>query len=583
MEIQVTYVTRLAKGGISRRTEEIAAEVLRFGRSTNAEAYLADPRIRFEHATIRQRPDGFFLEAEKQADLRINGRPSTSMLVKPGDVIGMGPFDVTLVEPPSGKDISIEIELIRPLGDDYARLARRSTLSLAGYGLSRRLWSWVLLLLTLGVFLAAPISYFTYHKEEAAEKRAGFRIDTSWNSGQISTPHRFISDQCNTCHQKAFVPVTDGACLSCHERTEHHFDAAKPELAKSAMLKEFSARPCGSCHQEHNGDRAITINRQALCLDCHSRMENILPKTDIRNAGNFDTAHPEFRPELVVNSKTRETRRVSLDDKAALVENSGLKFPHAKHLSKDGIRGPKGKEVLECANCHHLPKGAAGFQPIGMEGECERCHSLVFDPRRPDQALPHGQVNNAQMLIREFYSDFALHGGMDDVQAPPDGELRRRPGERQEVTPVTRSNPKEWADQQAQRIADQSFGKTMCGKCHVVSTGPGAGPLNWSVIPAMVTKNWLPRGRFDHSAHQDLLKCGACHDAEKSAKASDVLLPKIAVCKQCHGGEKASNKVPSTCITCHDFHLPGRPRMTAREEVRLMRPDISPSPAPSSQ
>ena len=583
MEILITYVMRLAKGGVSRRSEEVSAEVLRFGRSTNAEAYLADPRIRFEHATIRQRPDGLFLEAEKQADLRVNGRPSANMLVKPGDVIGIGPFEVTLTEPPPDKDVAIEIELIRPLGDDYARLARRSTLSLADYGLSRRLWSWVFFLLTAGIFLAAPILFFSRHEEQAADKRPGFRIDTVWNSGQISTPHRFISDQCNTCHQKAFVRVTDGACLSCHERTEHHFDAAKPELADSAMLKEFSARPCGSCHQEHNGDRSLTITRQALCLDCHNRIENILPQSDIRNAGNFDTAHPEFRPELVVDSKKGVTRRVSLDDKEALVEKSGLKFPHAKHLAREGIRGPKGKEVLECANCHHLPRGAAGFLPIGMEGECERCHSLAFDPRRPDRTLPHGQVENAQILIREFYSDFALHGGMDDAPVSPPEILRRRPGQREESTPVVRSNPKDWADQQAQRIADQSFGKTMCGNCHVVSNNPGAGPLNWSVIPAMVTKNWLPRGRFDHSAHQDMLQCGACHDAENSAKATDVLLPKIAVCKQCHGGEDADNKTPSTCITCHDFHLPGRPRMTAKEEVRMMRPDISPSPAPSSQ
>ena len=583
MEILITYLTRQAKGGISRRSEELSAESLHIGRSANAEVYLADPRIRFDHAVIHNRPDGLFLEAEQQSDVRFNGRLARSGLIRAGDKIGIGPFDLTVSEPPSGKDIALEVELVRPLGEDYAQLLSRSTLSLADYGLSRRLWSWVFFLLTLGIFLAAPILYFSHHEEQAAEKRPGFRIDTAWNSGQISTPHRFISDQCNTCHQKPFVRVTDGACLSCHERTEHHFDLAKPELADSAVLKEFSARPCGTCHQEHNGDQAITITKQALCLDCHSGIENILPRTEIRNAGSFDAAHQEFRAEVAVDSKTRETRRVSLEDKAALVENSGLKFPHDKHLKREGIRSPKGKEVLECANCHHLPKGAEGFQPIGMEGECERCHSLVFDPRRPDRTLPHGQMDNAQMLIREFYSDYALHGGMNDVQDPVTDITRRRPGEREQITPVTKSSPKDWADQQAQRIADQSFGKTMCGKCHVVSTGPGAGPLNWSVVPAMVTKNWLPRGRFDHSAHQDLLKCGACHDAEKSAKASDVLLPKIAVCKQCHGGEEASDKVPSTCITCHEFHLPGRPGMTAKEKVQMVRPGISPTPAPSSQ
>ncbi len=561
MEILITYLTRRLKGGVSRRSEERTAESVHFGRSTNAEVYLADPRIRFEHAVIHQRPGGLFVEVEKLSDVRVNGQPTRSRAVVIGDVIGIGPFDVTLAQPPEGKDIAIEVELVRPLGDDYAQLASRSTLRLADYGLSRRLWSWVGMLAVLAIFLVMPIVFYFQHTEKAAEKTVGARFDAVWDSGPISAPHQFISDQCNLCHQKPFIQVTDGACLSCHAPITHHFDDAKPELASTPQFKDLAAKTCNSCHKEHNGDQALTIRKEEFCTDCHLEIEKALPHANLKNAGRFDLDHPEFRPNIISDAASRTFKRIALDDPAALIENSGLKFPHDAHLKKDGVRGPNGKETLDCKGCHQLTKGAANFNPIGMEGMCERCHQLVFDPRRPDRTLPHGQANNAQMLIREFYSDYALHGGINDVQDPAPGFDRRRPGEQAGVTSQRQTDPRAWADQQAQRVADQSFGKTMCGKCHEVSSGTGNGPLNWAVVPATVNKDWLPRGRFDHSAHSDMLKCDSCHAAESSKKATDVLLPKIAVCQNCHGGEKVSNKVPSTCITCHDFHLPGAPKM----------------------
>ena len=63
MEAVVTYLARLSRGGVSRKPEELEAETLRFGRATNAEVYLADPRVRLEHAVLHHRPGGIFVEA----------------------------------------------------------------------------------------------------------------------------------------------------------------------------------------------------------------------------------------------------------------------------------------------------------------------------------------------------------------------------------------------------------------------------------------------------------------------------------------------------------------------------------------
>jgi hypothetical protein len=47
-----------------------------------------------------------------------------------------------------------------------------------------------------------------------------------------------------------------------------------------------------------------------------------------------------------------------------------------------------------------------------------------------------------------------------------------------------------------------------------------------------------------------------------SDQATDILLPSIAVCRECHVGDAAfsfnqpNNRMPSGCVTCHYFHIP---------------------------
>ena len=68
---------------------------------------------------------------------------------------------------------------------------------------------------------------------------------------------------------------------------------------------------------------------------------------------------------------------------------------------------------------------------------------------------------------------------------------------------------------------------------------------------------------FNHGKHKDV-SCAECHAADTSMKSSDVLLPKIEGCQTCHGGEQATDKIPSTCISCHGFH---------RDDVAIMVSD----------
>lgn len=108
--------------------------------------------------------------------------------------------------------------------------------------------------------------------------------------------------------------------------------------------------------------------------------------------------------------------------------------------------------------------------------------------------------------------------------------------------------------------AEQVFGKAVCKTCHSVTRTATRGGTKWEIEPVTIASRWLEKGKFDHVRHESM-ECADCHDADKSKKATDVLLPKVATCQKCHAGENATSKVASTCVTCHAFHLPGKEPM----------------------
>jgi hypothetical protein len=127
-----------------------------------------------------------------------------------------------------------------------------------------------------------------------------------------------------------------------------------------------------------------------------------------------------------------------------------------------------------------------------------------------------------------------------------------------------------------------------CSECHVV-VPPAPGTLNYRIAPVQFTSRYIFHGWFDHRAHLIVQRpgqrrlegsagCLSCHNANASSSSSDVLLPNLASCRACHGGERTSLPVPSTCAMCHDYHVPsgataasqqqGVPTQGLRDRVR---------------
>src|SRR4029077_19984146 len=72
------------------------------------------------------------------------------------------------------------------------------------------------------------------------------------------------------------------------------------------------------------------------------------------------------------------------------------------------------------------------------------------------------------------------------------------------------------------------------------------------VAKAAITTRWLSHASFDHEAHQ-MVSCAACHaKAADSKETSDVLIPSVQTCKQCH--HAGSDAAEARCFECHTYH-----------------------------
>lgn len=93
----------------------------------------------------------------------------------------------------------------------------------------------------------------------------------------------------------------------------------------------------------------------------------------------------------------------------------------------------------------------------------------------------------------------------------------------------------------------------------------------WKITPVHVATAWFPKARFDHASHRTgkfrtgKVECTDCHDIATSHSSADIAIPDIGNCRQCHAGSAPErNKVVSTCVSCHGFHLAGHPPFGTR-------------------
>ncbi len=522
--------------------------MLTVGRGSDQAIFVPDLKVALEHARLTALGNGQYkVESQILAGVRVNGAATQNVNAGPGTQVEIGGTRLTLLEPSGDFDAAVEVATIDQAEKQAASEAKSLPTALGQTWLARRLPSWLLFTLIAGLMVLLPMAAHYSQKLAAFEAHSPLPTRDAWQAGELAASHKFFGAQCNLCHEKAFRWVRDESCARCHAATRAHADPVKFNLPALGEAR------CAHCHRDHNGTDGLIIRDQVLCSECHSDLrQETANATTLGDVEDFGDAHPQFSvnlPQWDANGAFAPVRTSLATPR--IEEQSGLKFPHDAHLDPKGINAPDGKKVLSCASCHQPDAGGAAMKPIDFEPMCQECHRLDFDIREPQRQVPHGKIAEIQFMLDEFYARRALEGGYGDAAAPPQVQQRRRPG--QALSRQEQAEALAWAREKSRKVGEDLFTGRACTVCHTVALRPDA-ENPWYVAPVRVNGIWYAKAAFTHAKHEANMKCGDCHAAADSKASSDLLIPGIDNCRQCHGGEGARDKVASTCIACHGYH-----------------------------
>lgn len=442
----------------------------------------------------------------------------------------------------------------------------------------------------------------------------------AYSSGPISSAHAVFGQQCEMCHVRGAsfsAPVKDETCLSCHNAPVH------------SARQTFTPR-CSACHVEHKGSLRLAMTADSGCTQCHGNLmvRDGAPNYDPHISG-FDHHHPEFA-----------VLRLSQADPGT------IRLNHRVHLQPT-LRGPAGVVQMDCDDCHRplnandnrpWPYSVALVQPASQQpvmvgqaqaqqrkrrsveagpgaymtaikyvNQCAACHTLQFDPLIQTPA-PHDKPEIVHAFIVKTLTDYiAQHpealksdpGALPDngVQpvgiAPTDSAGQRNflsPLRQSAIipqgnvgttkAPTVRLSAEDWVQQRTAK-AETLLWEKNCKVCHIVTREVG-GQLP-TEVKAIIPVRWFPNAEFDHEAHR-MVKCTGCHlKIPNSKSTSDVNIPGIEVCRDCHQQRgQAANAAEGRCFECHSYHdWRNEQPVKGRVDIRQLRgagPNATPFP-----
>jgi len=436
-------------------------------------------------------------------------------------------------------------------------------IDLGRYGTARRFlsgWSpWMLVaaLVSLGLVMGALL----------LDKKTAFQ------SGPLSHSHGSFNNACAQCHTEPFAPaarlilsnsnfysVSDASCVKCHNAGIHH-------------LAEQFQPSCASCHKEHQGERDLKRVPDSECLQCHKdlqRADNAPPQVAQSITGFDAKSHPEMRIHQAIGGPSTDPGTV--------------RFSHQSHLKPDGIFTiasflPNGdanrvRKILRCADCHQTDKSGNLMTEISYDAHCKSCHPVPV--RLAGTPSKNPRYTKFETLVANFQARPALHPARGQDTSATLGELRQRLekliGDPPQVQIMdyldfqyvffngvfgARREMSDWSKAQMKFLAEQLFhpfgkdGKPSQAGCLYCHT---ADPKSADPIPlakSNIPKRWNRHALFRHQSHQHL-DCQSCHKAQFSQNTSDILMPTIKQCMDCH--HTGSGGARADCSECHKYH-----------------------------
>ena len=540
-------IRRLGAGSGANRSskdEELVVDELTIGRGTDQALLLQGERIAYQHAVISLGAGQYRIRSLAPTGITVNGRGTRVAVLNRGDQILIGDYRLVVLSPPDGVDLALSLELLEQQDAPAVDPSQFNTrLDRVAWWQPRR-WAWALFLVALLATLLVPALVMLAPSMATWLRSAPLPDDSLWLSGPLHSVHSTLGKDCQACHTTPFQRVTNEACVACHENTALHVPPHHPDMPL------FDGERCASCHHEHNGEARMVFEDQRFCSSCHGDLDQRMSTVpEVARATDFHADHPPFRLSLLAwqaqEQRWRHSPRQEVTD--ALREHSHLTFDHAVHLDTGGVKNDTGDyEVLTCGSCHQPALDGINMAPVSMEQHCARCHALTFDPADPQRVVPHGAPDKVLANLREYYSSRFIR---ERIAAGDQRALL--PGQRDAVSSLQREGLA-WVEQRSLAVAEDLFERRACATCHEVEslTQPAHG---WSVKPVQLNSRWFVSSEFPHQRHSKM-ECADCHAAEHSRDATDVLMPDIAVCRDCHVGQQSDDGLRSGCISCHSYH-----------------------------
>lgn len=533
----------------------VRSRQLSVGRASDQQLQISDPKVQLKHAIIEMRGRGrLFMRALTPSGFYVNRKPRKAAVLRQGDVIRIGSAAITVDQLRPGRPIVLGFGHVAD--PDPGEMKSLHMTSIGETGLSKSFWSWTLSLSIIAVFFLIPLSGLIYSSlRDPLRSTPVVPSDNVWISGPLHASHQAIGKDCNVCHAAPFRMVRNQECVTCHRSTQHHVDVASQDVAL------FAEDRCASCHHEHNEPSTLVQPDQRLCTDCHLKLDKLQKAPEVLNVGDFGRDHPDFRLSMLEArgqgaATLWERVKVPPNPEKPAMERSNLSFSHRQHLDPKGIKTPDGSQVMVCEDCHRPNQSGRLMTPITMEVQCSRCHSLQFDETDPATKVPHGDLPLLYKSLQEHFSRRFFEQTQPTTVA---SVSRRRPGESGIVRPEEQRRARDWIEQMTFKTARDLLENRVCVDCHQIERDPGGEPTaQWIIDPVRLTDQWMPMASFDHKSHITQ-PCVSCHkNAERSDRSTDILMPGITDCRECHAGVQEEQKLASDCLMCHKFHLPNR-------------------------
>jgi predicted CXXCH cytochrome family protein len=417
----------------------------------------------------------------------------------------------------------------------------------------------------------------------------------------------------------------DAACVRCHKGMALHQPGTKAVMFREGEkeLSVVAAAACSSCHREHIGTARMRLPTSETCVDCHGSEAKLAASLQrVNYDGSLAAAHGrnvqwgdvvQWLPPSKVGAKPAIVTAFGkghpdfLYEDAAAKDGANLRFNHARHVKLNKLTGAfeqaenVGKfngKVLECSSCHEPDGDGVGMKRIAFDQHCASCHGLSPDADLPGFTIPHHDPVKVRDFLASLYTKWSDYAGKQF-----------------NVTDV--ATLKAFLDQRGERFKQQwgggledvqrrvffegypprekaQSGQTMtaCIKCHIVTDAKPVPKVERTNLP----DGWLTRGPFKHAAHLHM-NCMDCHgaaldsgrgitttDVKDTGPTKDILLPKQAICAECHRPrdydvvvvnpidriapsfgqfsaaaavqQRREGGVFDSCLGCHKYHVP---------------------------